>query len=371
MPLRIYNGYAFFPQPDGTVGRHQAGRYLVLDGHLHILEDYYGLLADALPEGPMDPPRYERLASLETGKPLQVIPEDSEPATQVRVAMDADGGHALWTKVARRAVIECPGGEPIVIRTGEGAPALDEVIAAADCRTWGLLPIDQTASEKLLGGRFPALSARLFSNDSDQGRPAVLAVGAGMEETFRLGVMAGLDEIVVGWIGGESLTRLCSPVPLVRKKVESGPDVAEVLRRLDQRIGQATEGSSEIDGWLSFPQRSCSFSFGPNRRPLPIGALRLLWSAGWPFSQRCPDCGGKARTIGFAGGLSTGGCSLICSECSARWFHRVGGLTTISDLVNGAALGKTEFRTAGAAFGGVVASKGEALLELLGLGPHE
>ena len=47
----------------------------------------------------------------------------------------------------------------------------------------------------------------------------------------------------------------------------------------------------ELDPWLPFPQKACCYSFGPDKRPLPIGALVTLWSR-WPEAMgTCPECG--------------------------------------------------------------------------------
>ena len=52
------------------------------------------------------------------------------------------------------------------------------------------------------------------------------------------------------------------------------PETAQVLRRLIER----RVAGLELDPWLPLPQRGCCFSFGPQKQPVPIGALFLLWS---------------------------------------------------------------------------------------------
>ena len=55
----IYDCYAFWREPDGGVSTNRAGRYLIANGYLHILEDNHGDLEMMLPPGPMDAERYE------------------------------------------------------------------------------------------------------------------------------------------------------------------------------------------------------------------------------------------------------------------------------------------------------------------------
>ncbi len=150
--------------------------------------------------------------------------------------------------------------------------------------------------------------------------------------------------------------------PLKRQKHK--PATAEVLRRLLA----AQEAGQIEDPWLPFPQRSCCFSFGPNRdSPLPIGALFLLWSAGSPFVQDCRDCGGRMYMISFGGLLVIGGGRLVCTGCGFAFYQRVGGLPRWSLILDESPLAGTQFRPTGAHFGGAHPSDGAQLFAFLGV----
>jgi hypothetical protein len=122
-----------------------------------------------------------------------------------------------------------------------------------------------------------------------------------------------------------------------------------------------------IDLWMSFPQKSCCFAFGPSEGPVLIGALFLLWSAGWPYLQECPECHKHTYMIAFGGLLSVGGGFLICPTCGYSWFQFLGGLATVAtQYIQKSPLAQTEFRPTGALFGGAYSSDGEALRKFLG-----
>lgn len=136
---------------------------------------------------------------------------------------------------------------------------------------------------------------------------------------------------------------------------------AEAIRRM--------AGRDDLDPWLAFPQGTCCFTFGEGKRPLPIGALRLLWAAGWPWTQPCPACDGTLHAVGFGGLLSKGGTISVCPGCGRSWFQQIGGLGTMADLVRSSPIAGTEFRLGGGMFGGAASSDGAALLQALGMAP--
>lgn len=140
---------------------------------------------------------------------------------------------------------------------------------------------------------------------------------------------------------------------------------AEVLRRL-----VATQDQIELDPWLALPQSSCCYSFGPEKKPLPIGALRWLWSGGFPLVQACPECGGTLLTVGFGGLLSIGGLVMVCPDCEGDFTHSIGGLTATGRFVADRLAG-SGFEITGMVYGGVVSSQGHELLEILGLRPED
>ena len=150
--------------------------------------------------------------------------------------------------------------------------------------------------------------------------------------------------------------------PLERRTYK--PMAAEVLRRLLA----AQEAGQIEDPWLPFPQRGCTFSFGPNRDiPLPIGALFLLWSAGPPFVQDCPDCRGQLYMISCGGLLVVGGGSLVCTGCGFDFYQSLGGLGQVSKILDESPIAGTPFRHTGMCFGGAYASDGAQLGALLGV----
>jgi hypothetical protein len=136
---------------------------------------------------------------------------------------------------------------------------------------------------------------------------------------------------------------------------------AEVLRRL-----VAAQDRIELDPWLALPQSSCCYSFGPEKKPLPIGALRWLWSCGFPLVQAGPECGGTLLTVGFGGLLSIGGLVMVCPDCEGDFTHSIGGLAVTGSFVADRLAG-SGFDITGMVYGGVVSSRGHELLEILGL----
>lgn len=145
-----------------------------------------------------------------------------------------------------------------------------------------------------------------------------------------------------------------------RRHSPHGPFLAEVLRRLAQRSPES------LDPWLPFPQSGCSYGFGRPPRPLPIGALRLLWAHGHPFRQPCPDCGSDLHMISMGGLLAVGGGRLICIGCDAEFFQSIGNLPIVGGIVAQALQG-TEFKPTSMVYGGCVGSDGAKLLRELGL----
>jgi hypothetical protein len=147
-----------------------------------------------------------------------------------------------------------------------------------------------------------------------------------------------------------------------RDETREAKAVAEALRRF-----LAHEGP--LDPWLAFPQNSTTFGFGEPPRPLPIGALRILWAEGVPWVQPCLECGATAHMIGFGGLLSTGGGFLICAGCGGECYQHLGGLLQVSEALAQTRLRGTEFAPSSMVFGATIGSDGKALLAKLGLPP--
>ncbi len=153
-------------------------------------------------------------------------------------------------------------------------------------------------------------------------------------------------------------------LPLERR--ENRPITAEVLRRLIavQEAGQIK------DLWLPFPQRCCCFAFGSSgKEPLPIGALFLLWSAGPPWAQDCPECGGRAYITCFGGFLSMGGGGLGCTGCGLDFYQPFGSLPAWGLILDKSPIAGTPFRRMGMRYGGAYSSDGTKLCAFLGVPP--
>jgi hypothetical protein len=148
------------------------------------------------------------------------------------------------------------------------------------------------------------------------------------------------------------------------KQLKRVPNKAKLLRKLLEFVATGRY----IGPWLTFPQDSCCFAFGPYREPVPIGALFLLWSAGWPYLQECPKCHGKAYMVEFGGLLVYGGGTLICPTCENEWYQELGSLPKIAlEYIYKSPLIGTEFSPTGSVFGGAYASDGKRLREFLGV----
>jgi hypothetical protein len=77
--------------------------------------------------------------------------------------------------------------------------------------------------------------------------------------------------------------------------------------------------------WTPFPQNDCTFSFGPDRRPLPVGALITLWDRWDAMTGDCPECGEAALGVSFGAGLGTGGIRGCCPRCARSTRRTVKG----------------------------------------------
>ena len=140
------------------------------------------------------------------------------------------------------------------------------------------------------------------------------------------------------------------------------PSCAEAVRQLIAN----RDTLLELDPWTPMPQSSCSFGFGEDEHPLPIGALLRLWDA-WPAATgSCPRCGGAVRAYSLGGTARRGGILGTCVVCEREVVRPVGGVEAIADLVRPVLAG-TEFHLSS------VAEHGEplrgdmmALAELVG-----
>ena len=105
----IYDCYRFSRHPTRGVSTERAGRYLLVNGYLHILEDCCGILKDVLPPGRMSAQKYEFLASLRDDvEILQVGPEGFQPS--IPRASAGDGENSEGTDATIRSTTNRPTG---------------------------------------------------------------------------------------------------------------------------------------------------------------------------------------------------------------------------------------------------------------------
>ena len=118
--------------------------------------------------------------------------------------------------------------------------------------------------------------------------------------------------------------------------------------------------------WLPIPQRRCGFGFGPEGRPLPVGAAARLWRSG--LGGPCPGCDDHVLVFGGDGLLAVGGLHGVCPGCAQRCVWPLGGLGAVRRAFS-KALGGTPFAIAGASLGGCVPGPRRPLWQALrGLG---
>lgn len=137
-----------------------------------------------------------------------------------------------------------------------------------------------------------------------------------------------------------------------------GPVIRALLEHRDRLLA--------VDPFLAFPQSHCSFSFGADGRPLPIGALFIFWDSCSEMVGRCPDCGEDAFGFGAVGGLAVGGVIGACTEarCSRQLWRSLGGLATVGRILR-PHLQHTLFFLKTGSLGGTFGDDGRELLAQL------
>ena len=151
-----------------------------------------------------------------------------------------------------------------------------------------------------------------------------------------------------------------TPLNPLEVRDETDPELALVIRATRQYREQLLAR----DAWLPFPQNSCCYAFGPGKRPLPVGALFILWDH-WPAcTGECPRCGGEVYGYGFGGLLSIGGVVALCVDCNRRVSRPIGGLTRVGKDVS-AWLEGTPYDVSAFRFGGCFAGDRRALVDAL------
>jgi hypothetical protein len=132
-----------------------------------------------------------------------------------------------------------------------------------------------------------------------------------------------------------------------------GPVIRALLEHRDWLLA--------IDPWLEFPQKATSFSFGAEGRPLPIGALFVLWDNASVMVGACPTCGDDGLGFAAGGGLAVGGVSGACSGCHRQLWRPLGGLATVGRILS-PFLEHTEFFIRAGSLGGTFGSDGAELI---------
>jgi hypothetical protein len=145
----------------------------------------------------------------------------------------------------------------------------------------------------------------------------------------------------------------------LRKEGTPNPKLAAVVRTVVER-------RAELDPDLEFPQSTCSFVFGPEKRSMTIGALYLLWDSGAPWRQTCWECGGDLRGLACGGLLTFSAMSMVCLDCE-RAFSETSGKSIAAAVSWLNPLKDTRFHMSGGAFGGAHKSDGRSLLRVLNL----
>jgi hypothetical protein len=92
---------------------------------------------------------------------------------------------------------------------------------------------------------------------------------------------------------------------------------SEQTRTLVASVIEHEAALLELDPWTPFPQVSCYGAFGDDARPLPIGALSLLWKSFASFTGRCAACGGRSYGYNVSGILQVAGLGACCIDCGA------------------------------------------------------
>lgn len=214
-------------------------------------------------------------------------------------------------------------------------------------------------------------------------RPGQLArrmrPGATQEQIARLGTrIRDLEEIGNGSreLFDEMVRALAIPAaelqPLVdeerrilaaRREAESikGNPVLDLLRGAVQNM----EPLRRLHPWVPFPQNMTCYSFGPEKLPLPIGAMFELWERSAEFRAPCPRC--KTGTVygyAFGGLFSLGGVLQYCIDCGEPAMNNYGGFCRVKDLATELLAG-TPYFVSRSAFGAAFPGERRPLVDAL------
>lgn len=143
--------------------------------------------------------------------------------------------------------------------------------------------------------------------------------------------------------------------PIGNSKEESA--LIRAILGLGDRIGK-------LDPWLPFPQNSCCFLFGKDKRPISVGVLLYLWEHSSLFTGECHYCGGKTYSYAFGGLLNIGDIRGCCISCDKGVSNRIGGLGVLSQTFR-PILQDTPYYINGMIFGGTYEGKRWPLIRAL------
>lgn len=135
---------------------------------------------------------------------------------------------------------------------------------------------------------------------------------------------------------------------------------------LAQLVLESLAHETELDRWYEWPQKATTFLFGAEARPLPLGALQILWKQ-YPALSFCPACRiTNCYGLDFGGLLSIGGLHSVCTSCSGVFLCFIGGLGAMWNFLKERLDGSPFFVNV-ATFGGAHSGDGYLLLKELNI----
>jgi len=144
------------------------------------------------------------------------------------------------------------------------------------------------------------------------------------------------------------------------EKREENRETAMIIRSMIKHKKELLK----MDEWLPFPTNSCCYSFGENQKPIPIGALYILWTKSKEMRGTCPLCNSSIYGYAFGGLLVIGGIMGVCINCDMRFFKSIGNLSTVAETID-KHLSNTQFKIKTMSFGGCIEGPRKPLLHAL------
>jgi hypothetical protein len=103
--------------------------------------------------------------------------------------------------------------------------------------------------------------------------------------------------------------------------------------RLVRALGAHRTAVVAHDPWLPVPNDGAVFTFGAQRRPLPVGALLHLWDVCAYTVGECPKCSGPALADGFGRAGATGSIEGVCTRCGQRLRRTLDAMTPVGVVI--------------------------------------